>query len=83
MTKKKQKKESVGEWSRRVFGYTKDGWLYVNNKKVSYVGPDEYDDDFTALMGAEAIQILLTEVDMEKETQTIEQKQCIGKILSC
>ena len=45
MTKKKQKKESMEEWSRRVFGYTKDGWLYVDNKRVSYVGPDEDDDD--------------------------------------
>ena len=45
MPKKKEKKESMVEWSRRVFGYTKNGWLYVDNKKVSYVGPDEYDDD--------------------------------------
>ena len=35
---------------------------------------DEYDDDFTALMGAEAIQILLTDVDMEKETQIIKEE---------
>ena len=45
MPKKKEKKESMEEWSRRVFGYTKDGWLYVDNKRVSYVG-DEDDDDF-------------------------------------
>ena len=25
---------------------SKDGWLYVDNKRVSYVGPDEDDDDF-------------------------------------
>ena len=35
---------------------------------------DEYDDDFKALMGAEAIQILLTDVDMEKETQIIKEE---------
>ena len=46
MPKKKEKKESMEEWRRRVFGYTKDGWLYVDNKRVSYVGPDEDDDDF-------------------------------------
>ena len=46
MPKKKEKKESMEEWSRRVFGYTKYGWLYVDNKRVSYVGPDEDDDDF-------------------------------------
>ena len=33
MTNKKQK-ESINDWSRRVFGYTKDGYLYVNNKRV-------------------------------------------------
>ncbi len=33
MTNKKQK-EGINNWSRRVFGYTKDGYLYVNNKKV-------------------------------------------------
>jgi len=45
MTKKKQKKESIGEWSRRVFGYTKDGWLYVDNKRVSRIERDP-DGDF-------------------------------------
>ena len=34
MTNKQNKKESIGNWSRRVFGYTKNGYLYVNNKKV-------------------------------------------------
>ena len=45
MPKKKEKEESMAEWSRRVFGYTKDGWLYVDNESVSY-GGDEDDDDF-------------------------------------
>ena len=31
---KKNQQESINEWSRRVFGYTKNGYLYVNNKKV-------------------------------------------------
>ena len=35
---------------------------------------DEYDDDFTALMGAEAIQILLNEVDLDKELQQIKEE---------
>ena len=47
MPKKKEKEESMEEWSRRVFGYTKDGWLYVDNKRVSYVGPDEDEFDET------------------------------------
>ena len=36
-----------------------------------YEALDEYDDDFTAMMGAEAVQILLSEVDLEKEIQII------------
>ena len=39
-----------------------------------YEAQDEYDDDFTALMGAEAIQILLNEVDLEKELQIIKEE---------
>tara|TARA_X000000950_G_scaffold244996_1_gene301515 strand:- start:3032 stop:7150 length:4119 start_codon:yes stop_codon:yes gene_type:complete len=35
---------------------------------------DEYDDDFTAMMGAEAVQILLSDVDLEKETQEIREE---------
>jgi DNA-directed RNA polymerase subunit beta' len=35
---------------------------------------DEYDDDFTAMMGAEAVQILLSDVDVEKETQQIREE---------
>ena len=39
-----------------------------------YEALDEYDDDFKALMGAEAIQILLNEVDLEKELQAIKEE---------
>ena len=39
-----------------------------------YEALDEYDDDFKALMGAEAIQILLNEVDLEKELQVIKEE---------
>ena len=39
-----------------------------------YEALDEYDDDFTAMMGAEAVQILLSEVDVEKETQQIREE---------
>ena len=41
----KEKKESMAEWSRRVFGYTKNGWLYVDNKRVSRIERDP-DGDF-------------------------------------
>ena len=36
-----------------------------------YEALDEYDDDFTALMGAEAIQILVNDVDLEKINQCV------------
>ena len=39
-----------------------------------YEALDEYDDDFTAMMGAEAVQILLSDVDLEKETQQIREE---------
>ena len=39
-----------------------------------YEALDEYDDDFTAMMGAEAVQILLSDVDVEKETQQIREE---------
>ena len=39
-----------------------------------YEALDEYDDDFTAMMGAEAVQILLSDVDLEKETQEIREE---------
>ena len=48
--RKKQIKEDakamreLNEWSRKVFGYTKNGWLYVDNKPVSYIGNDDEDD---------------------------------------
>ena len=48
MTNKKQK-ESINDWSRRVFGYTKNGYLYVNNKRVKKpkrnIDGDNIDDD--------------------------------------
>ncbi len=39
-----------------------------------YEALDEYDDDFTAMMGAEAVQILLSEVDIEKSIQEIREE---------
>src|SRR5210317_886679 len=39
-----------------------------------YEALDEYDDDFTAMMGAEAVQILLSETDLEKEIQIIKEE---------
>ena len=39
-----------------------------------YEALDEYDDDFTAMMGAEAVQILLSDVDLEKVTQEIREE---------
>ena len=51
MTNKQNKKESINDWSRRVFGYTKDGYLYVNNKRVKKLeknidGDHIEDDDY-------------------------------------
>lgn len=49
MTNKQNKKESISNWSRRVFGYTKNGYLYVNNKRVKKlernINGDHIDDD--------------------------------------
>ncbi len=39
-----------------------------------YEALDEYDDDFTAMMGAEAVQILLADVDVEKSIQEIREE---------
>ena len=39
-----------------------------------YEALDEYDDDFKAMMGAEAVQILLSGVDIERETQQIREE---------
>ncbi|MDA0344839.1 MAG: DNA-directed RNA polymerase subunit beta' [Proteobacteria bacterium] len=39
-----------------------------------YEALDEYEDDFTAMMGAEAVQILLADVDIEKSTQEIREE---------
>ena len=39
-----------------------------------YEALDEYDDDFTAMMGAEAVQMLLADVDLEKEIQIIKEE---------
>jgi len=53
MTDKRTKKQikedakamrDLNEWSRKVFGYTKNGWLYVDNKPVSYIGNDDEDE---------------------------------------
>ena len=47
MTNKRTKKQikedakamrELNEWSRKVFGYTKNGWLYVDNNPVSFIG---------------------------------------------
>ena len=55
MTNKRTKKQIIedakamrelNEWSRKVFGYTKNGWLYVDNKPVSYIGNDDEDEQF-------------------------------------
>ncbi len=51
MTNKQNKKESINDWSRHVFGYTKDGYLYVNNKRVKKLeknidGDHIEDDDY-------------------------------------
>ncbi|WP_290943551.1 hypothetical protein [Hyphomonas sp.] len=43
---KNNQQESINEWSRRVFGYTKNGYLYVDNKKVSKIDCLESDDEF-------------------------------------
>ena len=45
-TKKQIKEDAkalkeMNEWSRKVFGYTKTGWLYIDNKPVSYIGEEE------------------------------------------
>jgi len=49
MTNKQNKKESISNWSRRVFGYTKNGYLYVNNKRVKKlernINGDHIEDD--------------------------------------
>ena len=49
MTNKQNKKESISNWSLRVFGYTKNGYLYVNNKRVKKlkrnIDGDHIDDD--------------------------------------
>ena len=55
MTNKRTKKQikedakamrELNEWSRKVFGYTKNGWLYVDNKPVSYIVNDDEDEQF-------------------------------------
>lgn len=51
MTNKQNKKESINDWSRRVFGYTKNNYLYVNNKRVKKLernidGDHIEDDDY-------------------------------------
>ena len=45
-----QKKETeteilkdMGEWSRKYFGYKKDGYLHFNNKKVK-IDDDDYEE---------------------------------------
>lgn len=45
-TKKQIKKDTkamqeLNKWSRKVFGYTKNGWLYVDNKPVSFIGEED------------------------------------------
>ena len=59
MTSKRTKKQikedakamrELNEWSRKVFGYTKNGWLYVDNKPVSYIGNDDEDEQFLVLL---------------------------------
>jgi len=55
MTDKRTKKQikedakamrDINAWSRKVFGYTKNGWLYVDNKPVSFIGDDDEDEGF-------------------------------------
>ena len=43
---KNNQQKSINDWSRRVFGYTKNGYLYVDNKKVSKIDYLESDDEF-------------------------------------
>ena len=59
MTNKRTKKQikedakamrELNELSRKVFGYTKNGWLYVDNKPVSYIGNDDEDDQFLSTL---------------------------------
>ena len=59
MTNKRTKKQikedakamrELNEWSRKVFGYTKNGWLYVDNKPVSYIGNDDEDEQFLSTL---------------------------------
>jgi len=39
-----QKKEiDMGEWSRKHFGYTKDGYFYFNGKKTK-INDDDYEE---------------------------------------
>ena len=42
---KNNQQKSINDWSRRVFGYTKNGYLYVDNKKVSKIDYLESDDE--------------------------------------
>ncbi len=46
---KNNQQKNINDWSRRVFGYTKNGYLYVNNKKVKKLernpNGDYIDDD--------------------------------------
>ena len=55
MTDKRTKKQikedakamqELNEWSRKVFGYTKNGWLYVDNNPVSFIGDEDENEDF-------------------------------------
>ena len=54
MTNKRTKKQikedakamrELNEWSRKVFG-----WLYVDNKPVSYIGNDDEDEQFLSTL---------------------------------
>ena len=45
MKKTKTKTSDMGTWSRKMFGYTKNGYLYVNGKKRKLSQEDNHIED--------------------------------------
>tara|TARA_R100000231_G_scaffold412_1_gene739 strand:+ start:503 stop:721 length:219 start_codon:yes stop_codon:yes gene_type:complete len=43
--KTKTKTSDMGTWSRKMFGYTKDGYLHFGGKKTKLSNNDDYIED--------------------------------------
>ena len=43
--KTKSQNSDMGTWSRKMFGYTKDGYLHFGGKKTKLSNNDDYIED--------------------------------------